>query len=751
MKRYFFILIFSLLQFIAGSGNKLYAQSTTSSCACSCLKPLFDYLVASRRLFIKQTDHITVSTLVRDANRAGFRVSYTGCPILTKNINKYFYALTTTETGNSYKAMFGDCSIVLTTTNNASVSFYNLFTQSCDNTGSVYLAYNGIRQKRYFINRSISAYKVIHANDIFPELPAGYRYPYVITDTTTGSIYAADRNDSSYMAMTFFSADSIKSLPSNAKVISAGLHLFAKPEGYRPTTYPNAHTTLAGTNYGPSSSLLVCYDAWNYGMNFYRLLIVGQDFYTKIDLGFDAPDEDLVLDLTDRLITDIRALDYGFVLKYNDIGDSSLRYNTFCNQKYSDESKRPFIDVVYSVTGDSTIVAQLKIDSCYSCTEKSSTICYSAVTDTSVNPFTYGIAGNWRAYRSYAYYNDRSETDPSQYTNIRKYGTIKDYSDFWKLVDGAWQPQNTDSARWVWNSEITLHNRRGFELENKDPLGRFNTGLYGYDDALPTAVVQNARYREAAFEGFEDYYYGANPCDSACTTSRSFDFSSYKDNLDTTEQHTGRYSLRIAGNKSAGISANILADGGDDFSLAFNTANNNCSAGGVVLKGIKANKDVLLPGFSPLAGKKIVVSAWVKEAQDCKGESYVNNQINIIIARASSNIAIVAKPQGAIIEGWQRYEQVIELPADATVLTVNMQATGTGTVYFDDLRIHPYNANMKSFVYNPENLRLMAELDENNYATMYEYDDDGTLIRLKKETERGIKTITETRSALLKE
>jgi hypothetical protein len=54
-------------------------------------------------------------------------------------------------------------------------------------------------------------------------------------------------------------------------------------------------------------------------------------------------------------------------------------------------------------------------------------------------------------------------------------------------------------------------------------------------------------------------------------------------------------------------------------------------------------------------------------------------------------------------------------------------------------------------VYSPVNLRLMAELDENNYATFYEYDDEGTLIRLKKETERGIKTIKETRSALLKE
>ena len=58
---------------------------------------------------------------------------------------------------------------------------------------------------------------------------------------------------------------------------------------------------------------------------------------------------------------------------------------------------------------------------------------------------------------------------------------------------------------------------------------------------------------------------------------------------------------------------------------------------------------------------------------------------------------------------------------------------------------------MKSFVYNTVNLRLMAELDENNYATFYEYDDDGTLIRVKKETERGIMTIQETRSALYKE
>lgn len=73
--------------------------------------------------------------------------------------------------------------------------------------------------------------------------------------------------------------------------------------------------------------------------------------------------------------------------------------------------------------------------------------------------------------------------------------------------------------------------------------------------------------------------------------------------------------------------------------------------------------------------------------------------------------------------------------------------TSNVTVYFDDIRIHPFNGNMKSFVYDPQTQRLMAELDENNYATLYEYDQEGGLIRVKKETEKGIYTIQETRSS----
>ncbi len=62
-------------------------------------------------------------------------------------------------------------------------------------------------------------------------------------------------------------------------------------------------------------------------------------------------------------------------------------------------------------------------------------------------------------------------------------------------------------------------------------------------------------------------------------------------------------------------------------------------------------------------------------------------------------------------------------------------------------RIHPFDSHLKSYAYDEKTLRLMAELDENNFATFYEYDDEGGLVRLKKETERGIMTIKENRSA----
>ncbi|MBK7883788.1 MAG: hypothetical protein IPJ81_08300 [Chitinophagaceae bacterium] len=146
----------------------------------------------------------------------------------------------------------------------------------------------------------------------------------------------------------------------------------------------------------------------------------------------------------------------------------------------------------------------------------------------------------------------------------------------------------------------------------------------------------------------------------------------------------------------------------------------------------------------------MLLSAWVKEnTTDCKCSSYVKQSISIIYGgnKTTENF----KPTGNIIEGWQRYESEFIIPADAKSIQVQFENNNDGApVFFDDVRINPFNANVKSFIYHSSNLRLTSELDENNYASFYEYDDDGTLIRVKKETSKGIKTITETRSAMQK-
>ena len=68
----------------------------------------------------------------------------------------------------------------------------------------------------------------------------------------------------------------------------------------------------------------------------------------------------------------------------------------------------------------------------------------------------------------------------------------------------------------------------------------------------------------------------------------------------------------------------------------------------------------------------------------------------------------------------------------------------------DDFRIQPYNSQMSCTVYDPYQLRPMAVLDDDNYATYLEYDNEGVLVRKKKETYRGVLTLSESNNSTVK-
>lgn len=150
-----------------------------------------------------------------------------------------------------------------------------------------------------------------------------------------------------------------------------------------------------------------------------------------------------------------------------------------------------------------------------------------------------------------------------------------------------------------------------------------------------------------------------------------------------------------------------------------------------------------LTSFNPEPGRYII-SAWVKDVYAASDvETYLNPYIEI---EFSGGTIILPKmyPSGKIIERWQRVFYEFTIPIGATDISINL-GTNSGAVLFDDIRIHPANGSFVSYVYDPVSLKLVATLDDNNYATIYEYDNEGTLLRVKKETERGIMTIKESR------
>ena len=152
--------------------------------------------------------------------------------------------------------------------------------------------------------------------------------------------------------------------------------------------------------------------------------------------------------------------------------------------------------------------------------------------------------------------------------------------------------------------------------------------------------------------------------------------------------------------------------------------------------------------FAPQTGDYIL-SAWVKEdINNPNVLTYTKPQIYIDFPPSSpSTVPFTA--EGSIIDGWQRIEKEFNIPLTATYINLRLQCA-SGNCFFDDIRVFPKDGSMKSYVYDPITLRLVAELDERNYATLYEYDEEGKLVRVKKETEKGIMTIKENKNSTKK-
>jgi len=356
-----------------------------------------------------------------------------------------------------------------------------------------------------------------------------------------------------------------------------------------------------------------------------------------------------------------------------------------------------------------------------------------------INPYLYGYLGNWLPYKQMAWLTSRSGqnlvTNPTTGAGIRRNGYYEKFYAFWVRNNG-WRIAT--NVEWVTSNIMTLYDKYSQELENKDALNRYSAARYGYKSSLPVAVGSNMRQREIFYDGFDDYKFndqcvGVRPCEPDQFNIRNVLGDGYADKLDDQDAHSGNYSLKLNGP----IELKTYVFRHEHFPGIY-IANN--------AKGeyyVRPDGWLGLRGFNPVTGNKYIFSAWVKDNGAAGGGP------GITLTVKGHEVTLEKK---ATVEGWKLVEGVLDLPAwtsGSQLEEVSVTLAGNN-VKIDDIRIFPYDGQLKTFTYDDKTQRVMAEMDENNYATFYEYDDEGTLIRVKKETERGIMTIKENRSAYRK-
>ncbi|PHN01989.1 hypothetical protein [Flavilitoribacter nigricans] len=341
-----------------------------------------------------------------------------------------------------------------------------------------------------------------------------------------------------------------------------------------------------------------------------------------------------------------------------------------------------------------------------------------------INPFRAGILGNWRPLRSWVYLSERTSGRAHQA------GTFINFEPFWSSFSG----HRRDN--WQWESLSRVINPLGNGLESLDPLGRSRAELYGYDHNLVTAVGANTTHSALVFDGFEDYDYKNRIGEIGdCDPPRHWSFQEAIEEsnirglkIDQEQRHTGRSSLRLPASFDRPQSVSI--------SRSLSELCRELPSGGITNHQYLLQPCDLIPTFQPPPGKYII-SAWVKDS----GEE-LSSEGPPFISIGDQNF----HPRGPVVEGWQRIFSSFDIEDTDPEIKVTLNSGKRGG-WFDDIRIHPFDAQMETYVFDAQNLRLRAILDANNFATIYEYNEEGALQRTKKETERGLMTIQEINTA----
>ncbi|HTL07939.1 MAG TPA: DUF5977 domain-containing protein, partial [Chitinophagaceae bacterium] len=230
--------------------------------------------------------------------------------------------------------------------------------------------------------------------------------------------------------------------------------------------------------------------------------------------------------------------------------------------------------------------------------------------------------------------------------------------------------------RYLSRLKFNKYDNKGNLLEVKAANEIRTSYIWGYNGTNPVAEVLNAASNEIFYEGFEEGSIWPNVVggwpDMAVDKSRT---------------HTGGYAGKIFNP--------------NNYILYYHSPQ-------WLQIALTAPTKYKYSGWFYSDGPQVALYLFMKRAGETGYLTYVD-------ATTTTNTG-----------KWIYLEKEFEVPADVVQLNVRVDNYGGGSVWFDDIRLHPSSAKMTTYTYAPL-IGMTSQSDINSRPTYYEYDLFGRL------------------------
>jgi hypothetical protein len=325
-----------------------------------------------------------------------------------------------------------------------------------------------------------------------------------------------------------------------------------------------------------------------------------------------------------------------------------------------------------------------------------------ALPGNAVNPYETGEKGKWRTESAYAFLSPdviKGNNHPAGERNYKDAGTFIAKLFNWQNTDA-----NEDNG-WIKTQKIVQYTASGLPVLKRDALNIPSVVKYDHNNLFPLLVAANATAQNVMFENGENIIRDE---DGDIIVTESWLALNPVDNfIDSEQAHTGK--------KSIGVT---LVNGD----------------GKIGLDGTKAiTEHQNLEGYS--------IRMWIRASQPNSFES----KIKLIKTDGSSKDFKVISGNNE----WKLVE-VIMTKTDMQLMVLGQPLFSrisftkiNGGLRVDDIQIKPLDAAFAGYVYDRATLQLVAEINNANFAKLYQYDLEGKLTRIRAETDKGIFTVKE--------